>query len=58
MEDTIEGFANAMIRMLREPDLTRSMGLASRNRVLTDYVWDVKASRLAALYQKLVDQHR
>jgi glycosyltransferase involved in cell wall biosynthesis len=57
MEETIKGFANAMLRMLREPGLATRMGVESRKRVLTDYVWDVKAERLAGFYQNLVDEH-
>lgn len=56
MDETIEGFASAMLRLLREPGLAHRMGVASRERVLDNYVWDVKAERLVGYYRELLGQ--
>lgn len=56
MEDTIEGFASGMVRLVREPGLAHRLGVASRERVLESYVWDAKAERVIRYYRELVER--
>lgn len=45
--------ADAMTRLLRDPERRRAMGVAGRERVLREFTWDRIADRLVALYRSL-----
>lgn len=50
--DTPEAFAQQVLRVLREPDLARRLGLAGRERVEQRYDWDVVARGLESVYER------
>jgi len=49
-----DGFAEAILRLLDEPELARRMGLAGRRRVVERHSWRKSAERLLALYERLL----
>ncbi|UOX69911.1 glycosyltransferase [Enterocloster bolteae] len=49
-----EALANAMIRMIREPEQRKKMGMAARKRLEEEYTLDVMLGRLLELYTKLM----
>jgi glycosyltransferase involved in cell wall biosynthesis len=50
--------ADAMNRLLRDPDLRQRLGKNGREAVLRRYNWDIEAAKLVRLYQSLADQGR
>ncbi len=46
-------FAEALLRLLGDPDLRLQMGRAGRQTVLAKYSWDLVAAQVEALYLKL-----
>lgn len=53
--DDPERFAQAVAKLLGDPDRRRAMGEAARARVLATYGWDASARRLEAVYAELRD---
>ncbi|GIX08223.1 MAG: hypothetical protein KatS3mg115_2626 [Candidatus Poribacteria bacterium] len=51
--DEPEAFARAIVRLIREPSLRRSLGEAARKRALERYDWRPIAARLVAFYRTL-----
>ena len=49
--DDVEGFVNAVERLLDDHDLRRNMGLAGRERALTHFSFDDYCHKLAAFYR-------
>jgi glycosyltransferase involved in cell wall biosynthesis len=47
----VPAFAAAMLRILREPELGRSLGRAARNLAIADYSWAKVAERVESVYQ-------
>lgn len=45
-----DSFANAILRLAREPDLARSLGEAAKSKVCADYSWQKVAERVEAVY--------
>lgn len=52
LPETITGFANAYVRLARNPQLCVEMGNAARERVLSDYIWERKADKMMGFYRK------
>ena len=52
LDDTVENFANAIVALARDEAHVKRLGEASRQRVLSDYVWDEKAKKMHAIYQQ------
>jgi glycosyltransferase involved in cell wall biosynthesis len=50
-----EAYAAAILRLLDDPALRRSMGEEGRRRVETEYNWESERAKLIALYQSLQD---
>ncbi len=46
--------ADALARLLREPELRRRLGAQARARVQSEYRWDITAARVRALHQELL----
>lgn len=51
-EALIQGFADAMVRLAGSPELRQSMGRKGREKVLSQYDWEVKVDRLLQIYQQ------
>jgi glycosyltransferase involved in cell wall biosynthesis len=51
-----EAFANAIDRILANPDWANQLGQAGRQRVEIAFSWDSVASTLSSLYTKLLTQ--
>lgn len=51
---SIDGFADAMRRLDRDPDLVERMGAAGRKRVLGRFTWDRKFDVADGIYRKLL----
>ncbi len=50
--------ANAIVRLMREPELARRLGEQARQKVLEMYDWDAIGKRLLNIYQTLLGQRR
>ena len=50
-EGLIQGFADAMLRLAKSPDLRQSMGNSGRQKVLTQYDWELKVDRVLQVYR-------
>ena len=55
LDETVEGFADAIVRLAKDRELLEKLGRASRDRVLSDYVWDVKARKMHDVYRSIPD---
>jgi len=51
--DDPASLADALNRLLRGPGRARAMGLAGRERAVTEFSWDTVAAQTAALYREL-----
>jgi glycosyltransferase involved in cell wall biosynthesis len=49
--------ANAIKRLLADPDLRKRMGRAARERIINHFTWDEAAKKLEAVYQKVIDAY-
>ncbi len=52
-ENEPAAFAEALLRLLKDPDLRLRMGSAGRDTVLAKYSWELVAAQVEALYLKL-----
>lgn len=52
-EDMVDGFAEAMGKLIASPKLTQSLGAAGRQRVLRDFDWQKKIQRVIGIYRAL-----
>ena len=57
-ERLVEGLADAMERIARDPELRRRMGLAGRRKIEESYTWDGKIDRIMTLYRELAAEDR
>jgi glycosyltransferase involved in cell wall biosynthesis len=48
------GFARAILALLDDPERSREMGLAGRQRILERHSWRKSAEKLVALYDRLL----
>ncbi len=55
---TVEPLAQALRRLLQDPELRRTMGLAGRQRVLRDFSLQVFAQRTLDAYRRALELHR
>jgi glycosyltransferase involved in cell wall biosynthesis len=53
-EALIQGFADAMIRVAKSAELRQSMGSKGREKVLTQYDWELKVDRVLQIYRDAV----
>ncbi|RYG98898.1 MAG: glycosyltransferase family 1 protein [Alphaproteobacteria bacterium] len=54
LEGTLDGIARAILKLASNVSLRESMGHRARERVLAEFSWEKKASRLSEEYQRLV----
>jgi glycosyltransferase involved in cell wall biosynthesis len=52
----VEGFAEAMQRMIDSPELATSMGAAGRQRVVQYFDWQGKIDRVIGIYRELAEK--
>jgi starch synthase len=52
--DDPASLADALNTLLRDPDRADAMGLAGRERAVTEFSWDTVAGQTAALYAELL----
>lgn len=50
----INGFSNAILRLIREPVLAQSLGKAAKCKVLASYDWQKVAERVESVYARLL----
>jgi glycosyltransferase involved in cell wall biosynthesis len=55
-EQTVNGLAQAMVKVAADEDLRLRMGRAGQQRVRDYYSWDAKGKQLAQLYEEIVAQ--
>jgi glycosyltransferase involved in cell wall biosynthesis len=53
----VRGFADAMQKMMVEPELAQSMGIAGKERAFRDFDWEKKINRVVQIYQELFEKH-
>lgn len=53
--DDVEGFVNAVKRLLNDPVLCQNMGTAGRNRAVVEFGFDTYCHRLAAFYRQIMN---
>ncbi|MBI2896308.1 MAG: glycosyltransferase family 4 protein [Deltaproteobacteria bacterium] len=56
--DSPEDFAQALDRLLSDPDLARKMGQAGKDRALRDFGWDRKAGEIRRFSAEVVEKRR
>ena len=54
-EHLIHGFADAMIRMARSPEMRRAMGACGREKARAVYDWEIKVDRMLEIYRQAVE---
>jgi glycosyltransferase involved in cell wall biosynthesis len=52
-EESIQGLANAMVKLTKDPDLGRHMGKAGKMLVQSSHSWQFKGDELSRLYNNL-----
>ncbi|HVS77820.1 MAG TPA: glycosyltransferase family 4 protein, partial [Steroidobacteraceae bacterium] len=51
-EELIQGFADAMIRMARSPQMRQAMGERGREKARAEYDWEIKVDRMLEIYRR------
>jgi glycosyltransferase involved in cell wall biosynthesis len=57
-DQLVAGFAEAMLRLGRSPELRRRLGTAGRERVVARYDWERKVDRMLEIYGDAAARHR
>jgi glycosyltransferase involved in cell wall biosynthesis len=55
-QDMVDGFAEAMGKLIASPELAQSMGAAGRERALRDFDWERKIEKVISIYGELVER--
>ncbi|GAB5405583.1 MAG: hypothetical protein Aurels2KO_38140 [Aureliella sp.] len=50
----IEGFAQAMVKLASLPELRKTLGVAGREKVVSQFDWDVKVDLMLEIYKDLL----
>ena len=50
----IDAFAEGILKLLDEPDLSERLGRQARESVLSNYTWEIAADKCEALYRRLL----
>jgi glycosyltransferase involved in cell wall biosynthesis len=50
--------ADAVFKLIKNPDLRRRMGKAARKRILELFTWQNAARRMVEVYREVIDAHR
>jgi glycosyltransferase involved in cell wall biosynthesis len=54
----VNGFAEAMQKLIDSPALAKSMGAAGHERAVRDFDWQRKIDQVIAIYRELAERHR
>ena len=54
-EQMIQGFADAMVRMARSPQMRQAMGDRGREKARTEYDWEIKVDRMLEIYRQALE---
>jgi glycosyltransferase involved in cell wall biosynthesis len=54
----IAGFAEAMQRLIDDPELATRMGLAAKQKVLEKFTWEMKIDRILEIYRSVLPSPR
>jgi glycosyltransferase involved in cell wall biosynthesis len=54
-ERVVDAMASALLRLARDPELRRRMGIAARHRATQVYSWEAKAKAIMDVYQRLLE---
>jgi glycosyltransferase involved in cell wall biosynthesis len=54
-ESMIAGFADAMQRLIDNPELAAHMGAAARKKLLAQFTWQMKIDRMIEIYRSVID---
>jgi glycosyltransferase involved in cell wall biosynthesis len=52
----VDGFAEAMTKLMSSPELAKSIGAAGRKRAIRDFDWQKKILQVISIYQALEDR--
>ena len=52
----VDGFAEAMTKLMSSPELAKSIGAAGRKRAVRDFDWQKKIQQVISIYQALEDR--
>ncbi|WP_263355496.1 glycosyltransferase family 4 protein [Acidicapsa acidisoli] len=55
-QDMVDGFAEAMGKLIASPELAQSMGIAGRKRALRDFDWQHKIDQMIGIYRSLLEK--
>ena len=55
-QDMVDGFAEAMTKLITYPELAQSMGAAGRKRAVRDFDWQKKIQQVISIYRALEDK--
>lgn len=53
-QEVIEGFAEAMIKLINEPKLKVSLGQAGKEKVTAQFDWRIKINRILEIYEQAI----
>jgi len=53
----IRGFADAILRLICDPALAHSLGLAATVKVIADHSWSAVADQVAAVYTRVIESN-
>ncbi|HYB21459.1 MAG TPA: glycosyltransferase, partial [Thermodesulfobacteriota bacterium] len=53
-----QALAQAIRRLLQDPELRRQMGRAARHRILEFFTWENAARQMVDVYRAVIDAHR
>ncbi len=55
-QDMVDGFAEAMTKLMNSPELAKSMGAAGRERAVRDFDWQKKIQQVISIYRSLEER--
>ena len=55
-QNMVDGFAQAMTKLITSPELAKSMGTAGRERAIRDFDWQKKIQQVISIYRALAEK--
>ena len=53
-----QGMGEAILKLLRDPELAKSLGSNARQTVINNFDWQILSKEVEAIYEKLMNQER